>query len=132
MLQALFFQEVNDHGFIFVYAKYNNILNPTASIKFCKNIILQYFTDLWKNIPFYNENPYCIMLVNRPRDTKSFLTLLTRGVKPCRLLGKSFTKNIPATTRVWSKISCGDEWTSSQAFSYFLCIFSGKTFFLFN
>ena len=40
MLQALFFQEVNDHGFIFVCAKYNNILNPTASIKFCKNIIL--------------------------------------------------------------------------------------------
>ena len=34
------------------------------------------------------------MLANIPRDTKSFLTLLTRGVKPCRLLDKEFPGRI--------------------------------------
>ena len=73
----------------------NNILNPTASIKFCKNIIQWYFTGLWNNIPFYSENLYCIMLANRPRDTKRFLTSLTRGIKPCRLLEKILPEEFP-------------------------------------
>ena len=34
------------------------------------------------------------MLANIPRDTKRFLTLLTRGVKPCRLLDKEFPGRI--------------------------------------
>ena len=63
------------------------------------------------------------------RDTKSLLTWLTSGVKPSRLFSR---KNFPATTRAWSKINYGDESTSSQIFNYFLCMFSGKSFFLFN
>ena len=35
------------------------------------------------------------MLANIPRDTKSFLTSLTRGVKPCRLLEKIFSEEFP-------------------------------------
>ena len=63
------------------------------------------------------------------KDTKSMLTLLTSGVKPCRLFSR---KNFPAATRMWSEINYGGESTSSQAFNYFLCMFSGKPFFLFN
>ena len=63
------------------------------------------------------------------RDTKSLFTLLASGVKPCRLFSR---KNFPAATRVWSKINYGDESTGSQTFNYFLCILSGKSFFLFN
>ena len=37
--------------------------------------------------------------------------------------------NFPTTTRVWSKISYGGEWTSPQTVNHFLCIFSGKIFF---
>ena len=56
------------------------------------------------------------------RDIKSFLTSLIRGVKPYiieRFSGKKF----PATTRAW---------TSFQTFNFFLFIFSGKIFFIFN
>ena len=35
------------------------------------------------------------MLANIPSDTKSFLTSLTRGVKPCRLLEKTFREEFP-------------------------------------
>ena len=63
------------------------------------------------------------------RDSKSFLTLLTSGGKPCKLFSR---KNFPAATRVWSKINYGDESTGSQTFNYFLCVFSGKSIFLFN
>ena len=35
------------------------------------------------------------MLANRPRGIKSFLTLLTRGVRPCRLLEKNFSEELP-------------------------------------
>ena len=63
------------------------------------------------------------------RDTKSLFTLLASGVKPCRLFSR---KNFPAATRVWSKMNYSDESTSSQTFNYFLCMFSGKSFFLFN
>ena len=38
------------------------------------------------------------MLVNT-RDTKSFLTSLTRGVKPCRLLEKIFLEAYPQNHR---------------------------------
>lgn len=45
---------------------------------------------------------------------------------------KIFRKTFRTTTRVWSKISYGDESTSSQTFNYFLCIFSFLLFFLSN
>ena len=35
------------------------------------------------------------MLANIPTDTKIFLTSLTRGVKPCRLLEKVFPEEFP-------------------------------------
>ena len=41
-------------------------------------------------------------------------------------------EEFPATTRVWRKISYGDEWTSCQTFNCLLCICSRKTFFLCN
>ena len=63
------------------------------------------------------------------RDTKSLSTLFTSGVKPCWLF---LRKNFPAATSLSSKINYGDESTSSQAFNYFLCMFSGKSFFIFN
>ena len=75
------------------------------------------------------------MSANIPRDTKSFLTLLTRGVKPCRLLEKIFPEEFPRnhkSAEQENKISYDDEWTSSQTFNYFLCIFSSKNYFLFN
>ena len=63
------------------------------------------------------------------RDTKSLFTSLTSDVKPCWLFSR---KNFPAATRVSTKINYGDKSTSSQTFNYFLCMFSGKSFFLFN
>ena len=59
-----------------------------------------------------------------PTNTKSFLTWLTRGVKPCRLLEKIFPQ-----PQVWIKICYGDEWTSSQTFNYSLCIFFRQNIF---
>ena len=35
------------------------------------------------------------MLANRPENTNSFLTSLTRGVKPCRLLENIFLEELP-------------------------------------
>ena len=96
--------------------------SSSAKISFCNTLLISK-----KTFHFTTKIP--IALCWSIDIETLILTLLTRSVKPCRILGKSFTKNIPATTRVWSKISYGDEWTSSQAFSYFLCIFSGKTFF---
>ena len=63
------------------------------------------------------------------RDTKSLFNSLTSGVKPCRLFSRN---SFPAATRVWSKIYCSDESVSSQTFNYFLCMFSGRSFFLVN
>ena len=62
------------------------------------------------------------------RETKSFTSLTHDGVKPC-IIRKIFPEKF-APTKVWSKISHGDESTSSQTSNYFLCIFSGKLFFL--
>ena len=62
------------------------------------------------------------------RETKSFLTSLTRDIKRC-IIRKLFPQEF-VPTKVWSKISHGDESTSSQTSNYFLCIFSGKLFFL--
>ena len=70
------------------------------------------------------------MLANIPKDTKSFLTWLLYVASNPASYWKRFSRNkSPATTRVWSKISYGDEWTSSQTFNHFLCIFRGKTCF---
>ena len=63
------------------------------------------------------------------RDTKSLFNSLTSGVKSCRLFSRN---SFPAATRVWSKIYCSDESVSSQSFNYFLCMFSGRSFFLVN
>ena len=63
------------------------------------------------------------------RDTKSLFTSLTSSGKPCRLFSR---KNFPATTKAFYKINYSDELTSSQTISYFLCMFSDKSFFLFN
>ena len=51
-----------------------------------------------------------------------------------RVIRKKFPRRISPQPEcgMWSKISYGDEWTSSQTFNHFFCIFSGKTFFLFN
>ena len=97
---------------------------------FCKNIIQWYFPDLWSNIPFYSENLCCIVLTNIPKDTKSFLTWLLHVASNSAGYYKNISrKDFPATTRVWSRISYGDEWTSSQVSNHFLPFFQAKQFF---
>ena len=58
------------------------------------------------------------------------LRLHVAGVKLCKLLEKIFSpKNFPATTRVWSNISYGNEWTSSQTFNSLFAFSWTKHFF---
>ena len=60
---------------------------------------------------------------------KIFSLHLHMALNPPGYYKKFSWQNFPTTTWVWSNISYTDEWTSSQTFNYFLCIFLGKTFF---
>ena len=52
---------------------------------------------------------------------------LERYYSPSRILPREFSSK-----KLWSKISHGHEPTRSHTSTYFLCIFSGKLFFLLN
>ena len=102
-------------------------LLPSSSVKMSfSNTLLISETK----IPFHYTTKISIALCwPISRDTKSMLTWFTSGFKHWKLFSR---KNFPAITRVWSRIYYGEESTSSHTFNYFFCLFSGKSFSLFN
>ena len=64
--------------------------------------------------------------VGKYLETLRIFSLCSHLVSNPALLEKIFPQAF--SRKVWSKISYGDESTSSQTLNYFLCIFSGKTF----
>ena len=108
-------------------------------LRWIPNIHLPH-NELWKSIHLKAMQKKCLQnKISIPlcwpidlETLKVFSLCLQVASKPAAYKNKFSGKNFPTTTRLWSKISYGDEKNSSQAFNYFLCIFSGKTFFLFT